>query len=425
MKTFLKLLFLITLAVNTIHAKKVALLVETASGVPINSNLDIITLQNLLGNQYDVTIFNSPQATSTNIRNFLEKMSTKLKKGDTFVFYYSGHGHRFKKDKNSNERDKQDDFLVTSDIRCDNNVLDNVLIDKELNHLYAQIPAKKVIIIDACHSSTMYKAMGITDDKVLSKLYKANNSCNSDLPFTKGFTIPRGYSSITVPNMIHLGAANENESAEGSREGGIFTLALQKALRESGDISFMKLLPRVRKNIKPIATRLGATGAFKPSFQINGLSWIRTKDIFVLPKPRRADSRLRDYLNSQSGGINLEMQEDINNYSNYKRTVLKAKIANSNKNYYLIDMLDKNSYKILTSSSVDQCILHNNKRHCQFQNLIASTPFGETNIYMVITSKPLSNSLSQTDVVLKGDALQRALKQMDIEVGKVSFEVYP
>jgi len=103
---------------------------------------------------------------------------------------------------------------------------------------------------------------------------------------------------------------------------------------------------------------------------------------------------------------------------------IKAKIANSKKHYYLIDMLDKNSYKLLTHNRVDQCISHQNKRRCQFTDLLTSTPFGETNLYMIVTSKPLNNELSQTDTLLNGDALQRALEQTNIEVGKVSFEVY-
>jgi hypothetical protein len=419
---FIITLLLIALFSTVTHAKKVALLVETASGSPIYSELDIITIKKLLGKEFEITTFNSPQATSTNIRNFLKKMS-KLSPNSTFVFYYSGHGHRFKKDRNSKEKDKQDDFLITSDVECNNNIIDNVLVDNELNHLYAQIPAKKVIIIDACHSHTMYK--GIHGNRALSKLYKnKSNNCNSDLPFTKGSTIPN-YTSSNIPKIIHLGASNENESAEGSDEGGVFTLALKKALKEKGDISFMKLLPTVRKNIKPIATRVGAEGAFTPSFTVNGLSSLTTKDIFVIAKPRRAESRLKDFLNSKKGGINLRTQTGEKRFSLDTPIVLKAKVANSNKHYYLIDMLDKNSYKLLTKNRLNQCILNRNRRYCQFQNLIASSPFGESNIYMIITPKPLSNSVTKTNRVLRGDALMQELKEMSIEVGKISFEVYP
>ena len=423
MRFLFNFLFFLTLISTSIHAKKVALLVETASGYPIYSELDIITIKKLLGSAYDITILNESQATSTNIRAFLQKMS-RLKPNDTFLFYYSGHGARFKKDKGSKESDKEDDFLVTSDIRCDHNVIDNVLIDNELNHLYANISARKVIIIDACHSSTMYKAIGIEDDKIFSKLYKGDtSSCSPKIPFSKGFSIPR-YSPVKLTNIIHLGAADEKESSEGSDEGGIFTLALEKSLKERGDVTFMKLLPTVRKNIKPIATRLGTTGAFRPSFHVNGLSWLRTKDIFVLPKPRGAKNSLKAYLDDNVGAINLKIQEG-KKFSVDTRITLKAKVAKSNKHYYLIDMLDKNSYRLLTSSRVDQCILFQNKRQCQFGDLRTSPPFGETNIYMIITSKPLNSKLSQTDTLLKnGDALQRALEQMSIEVGRVSFEVY-
>jgi len=132
---------------NIVWAKYVALLVETASGDPIYSEKDIVTMQKLLGDRYEYTILHQAEATSTNIRAKLNELAKELSENDTFVFYYSGHGDRFANG-DSNEADKRDDFLVTSDLKyITDTKITNVLLDNELNYLYSKIKARKIIII--------------------------------------------------------------------------------------------------------------------------------------------------------------------------------------------------------------------------------------------------------------------------------------
>ena len=46
---------------------------ETASGGDINSQKDIVTMKEILGDRYEFIVLNKPEATSVNIRNKLNR----------------------------------------------------------------------------------------------------------------------------------------------------------------------------------------------------------------------------------------------------------------------------------------------------------------------------------------------------------------
>ena len=433
----LKLLFLFTLLSTATFAQKVALLVETASGFPIYSNLDIITMKNLLRSDFEIKVISNQEATYSNIRRAFIEVAKQLKSSDTFLFYYSGHGDRFD-NKSIKEKDKKDDFLITKDMTCNYNRLNNVLIDDELNYLYAQIKAKKIIIIDACHSETMYK--GVIANKAVkrfkdSSLLKSFETCSKDEPFLRDFPLNPKYSKAKTSNLIHLAAALENQQAEGSPEGGIFTLALQKALREKGNISFGELIEEIKNNIKPIAIRLGAEGLFTPSLKEEGIDkeTLYTKDIFAIPKRESENNTLETYLNSKLGDIDFKIQEDKTSFVNEEPITLKAYVNRKYNNIYIIEMLDKNSYKLLNSKNIDECYtLPKNKSQklCQYQNFKAIAPFGKSTLYMIATQKRLNFDTSKDSIISEDffdtpTSLKEQLKHQDFGIGRVIFNVTP
>jgi len=412
-----KYLFLVLLITSILEAKNIALLISAEDGYNLYTDKDVETMKKALGSSYEYIILYKKEATSTKIREILIKLSKSLTPKDTFVFYYSGHGGRFE-NISSSEADKKDDFLATSDYDCINNQIDNVMMDDELNYRFAQIKAKKVVIIDACHSETMYKSFA--SDTSLSKLYKGCSK--GDL--TRAFPKNPKFENAKVSNMLFLGAAGENESSEGSDEGGVFTLALAKALKDKGNISFAELINQIKKNIKPIAKRLkdkgnNVYGAFVPSLYSDDInpSQLQTKDIFVVPNnPQKED--FEDYLDQHIADIDLSIHGDKTIFSFDERVILKAKIANQKGYIYLLDILDKNSFSILSQKNIDECITlkDRSKKQCQFTNLIASAPFGQSVIYAITTDRKLPSQKNE---------FRNALKKEAFKAGKVSFEVYP
>jgi len=398
------ILFLLLLS-NLIWARYVALLTETASGGGINSDKDIITMKKLLGDRYEFIILNQPEATSTNIRKKLERLARELNPNDTFVFYYSGHGDRFSSG-DSHEADSYDDFLVTSDAICTSKGVKNVLIDDELNYLYAKIRAKKIIIIDACHSADMQKGVKVEKNNI-----KPVFMCKRNGVLSRGFDINPSWQNAKNRNFLHFGASKEQENALGSSDGGRFTLAIAKTIKERGNISFAELEKEVKRELErfrfhPSISKYSTIDKYK----------LYTKDIFAIP-PRN----LREILDNKSDTIVVKTQREKERYKVNKEIAIKG-YPKSDQNIYLIELKGDNDFKLIASKP--KCIPLNGKYMCQFVNLKATKPTGISTIYMIQTQKPLDFRNSKDSVITNeffdsDTSLREQLESMDFEVGKV------
>jgi hypothetical protein len=408
-----QLLLIGLLLSNIVWARYIALLTETASGGYINSQKDIVTMKEILGDRYEFIVLNKPEATSVNIRNKLKELAKNLTPSDTFVFFYSGHGDRFHRGDN-HEADHHDDFLVTSDIVCSSTDATNVLVDDELNYLYSKIRAKKIIIIDACHSSDMQK--GVIENSV-----KRFKGCKNGF-VTRGFDIDPSWSKAKNKNFLHFGAAQEKESALGSPDGGRFTLALAKVIKEQGNISFAKLEKEVQRELEPYK--------FHPSissYSTIDKNQLYTKDIFVVPTTTPPKQRsLRAVLESRPNTIEVITQKGLDEYTIGRDITIKG-YPSSIQNIYLIELKGDNDFRLIASKP--QCIYDKkmNRNMCQFRKLTVTEPIGVSTIYMIQTSKPLDLGGSK-DMVITSEffdlknSLVEQLNGVDFEVGRVKIK---
>ena len=422
MKKIFLLLSLIFTLPTLGWGKYVALLTETAPGGGINSQKDIVTMKRILGNRYEFIVMNAKEATSINIRKEFEELAKTLTKNDTFVFYYSGHGNRFYTG-DEDEADKHDDFLLTSDYNCSggSNVT-NVLTDDELNYLYSKIKARKIIIIDACHSASMNKS-SLNFSNV-----KQFKGCSGGL-VTKGFNIDPEYRKANNQNFIHFAAAQEHQSALGSKDGGVFTLMIEKVLKKQGNISFSKLEQFVQRGIE----------SFQPSITTDSTidkSTLYTKDIFVVstrkpPKPIVIATDLASLLKQKPKTIKVKTQKG-NKFPIHKSVPITGHFNKSSKQYiYLLELKSKNDFSLVASKP--NCLSHSKYGYnytCQFKNLKATTPTGTSDIYMIKTSKPLNLGNSKDSIITDeffdnaGISLFEQLKDSHFEVGKINITTY-
>lgn len=403
-----------------LHADKYALLVETSPGWPLYTDKDTATMKELLGREYRYIVLDGKNATALNIRKALDSMS-KLDKDDIFVFYFSGHGARAKNGDTS-EADGQDDFLVAANVRCYQNSIDGVITDNELNYLYSRILARKLVFIDACHSQTMYRSIG---ESKTSKLYKGCDE--GDITLRRAIN-PK-FLNTKVNNMLHFGAAKENESAEGSKGGGIFTLSLAKSLKENNNISLSSLITKVKQNIKPVSSLYPNTrGAFEPSLYSVGVDEhnIYTKDIFARVKVKPQENSFKKFLERKLGTFSLKIHGGKEKFTLGEPIKLKAKIKDQKAYIYLVDMLDKNRYKLLDIRTSKECIaLRGTKqRMCQYLDLVGMAPFGKSELYMIVTKKALHFRKASRNIVHTATNIEKQLKKYSFDVAKVSFEVY-
>lgn len=171
---------------------------------------DLAVMENLLTQKgYSVKVLKNQQATSKEILKSMVGIKNKMKAGDIFTFYYSGHGgskHDFDGDELD---DNQDETLI---------VYDRDLIDDELNAVWTQFPenVRILMISDSCNSGTNYKAGKSIREK------------------SKPIAIDPGIDQMMKAKLIHIGACRDGKSAGGGKEedGSPFTSGLDRCLKK-------------------------------------------------------------------------------------------------------------------------------------------------------------------------------------------------
>lgn len=415
MKKVIIILLLIA-TINPLLAKEVALLIGVGNipNYELHTKEDIVTMKKLLGNKFNIISIEDSKATYQNIKATLEGLVT-LKKEDTFLFYYSGHGCRAFG--SVNEADSKDEFLMLSNVKYgkDNTIIKSgIMLDDELNYYLSKIKAKKIILFDCCHSETIYKSVS----KIGSKYSKTFETI-----YALGYKKNPLFSKSKINNFIKLSACLDYEQSEDSPKGGIFTLTLQKVLKESGNISFSKLIDEIKKNLHPVALAHNRAGDYIPNMHSKTMNpkKVYTKDIFALSKPPKKDT-LEDYLNSKIG-LNLLVHGETDKFAIGDMPVFISTVKESKNHLYLIEV-DNNHYQTLASTTVDKCIKSDGMRECVFEDSVSSVPFGESKVYLISTPHPLNINKKSYKKDMK-ERLKSQLKTSKFEVGKVSVFAVP
>ncbi len=180
---------------------------------------------------FHVTTINSYD--SMNLESYLANYSN-LTANDNFIFYYTGHGY-YTKDINGDEADGKDEALVLSD-----GVKNKLFIDDALFGYLNAIKAKKLVILDSCHSGTAFKAFG---DKPKPKTI--TNSQVSGIIKTKAFRVVD--SRLAKGEYIVFSASKDKEQSLDTPNGGMFTNALLHQFSNGGT---SKRLMNIRQKIE-------------------------------------------------------------------------------------------------------------------------------------------------------------------------------
>ena len=416
MRRIIIILFLLGLSVNPIFAKKVALLIGVGN-IPENTlhtKEDILTMKSLVRGKFDIISIEDSQATYKNVKSALKKLYT-LKKSDTVLFYYSGHGCRAYG--SVDEKDSKDEFLMLSGVKYRDDgftIKSGIMLDDELNYHFSKIKAKKIILFDCCHSATMYKSLSPIGSKY-SKTFETI--------FTLGYKKNPLYFRHKVNNFIKLSACLDSQQSEDSPKGGIFTLTLQKVLKERGNIPFSQLINEIKNSLHPVAEKYGRAGNYVPNMDAKNINPKKTytKDIFAIKKPRKYNT-LEDYLNTKNA-LTLSLQTGVNRFSIGDNPIFKSTLKDSKNHLYLLEV-DNNNYKTLAHTTVDKCMKDGEKRVCYFENIISSVPFGESKVYLISTPHPLDINRKSYGKDFR-ETLKSQLKHVPFKVGKVSVFAVP
>lgn len=201
------------------------------------------------------------QATLAGIRQAIKDwLINGVGPGDEAVFYYTGHGSQVP-DTNGDEADKADECLVPHDVQVDraNRTLKNVLIDDEFGRYLAQIRADRLLVfVDACHSGSATKAMGLDEDGYMEKFFYYEGMPQF---LAKGMTAKADFTSESAgaSNYVALSAARDDEKAIATKRGSLFTLATQQSIDSAAQAA--------QKGITMDQLRVGATNYIKQTIK--------------------------------------------------------------------------------------------------------------------------------------------------------------
>jgi len=199
--------------------------------------------------------------------------STKNRKENTFIFYYSGHGIQVI-DSNGDEKDNKDEATALYDIDLNDKdfITGGVLLDDELHSLLAQIDSKKIIIFDKCHSGSSHRGNSPYIKSIKGE-YKLSTKFLEDINQNIKSKKP-------LKDFIIFSATKDDQEAEDSPIGGLFTNSFvdgiihKKADRNNDNkITIAELEKFCGENISALASEISRNnknislkGKFKPYF---------------------------------------------------------------------------------------------------------------------------------------------------------------
>ena len=220
-------------------------------GACAGSNKDSETMLGLIKQYVDgshIVKLNNGQGTTVAVRKALKEQIAKVPEDGLLIFTYSGHGGQTPKKSNaSNETDGKDEFLC---------LYDGYILDDELWIIFGECKGRILFIVDACHSSTMYR---LPSEEIDETLDDAENRLPLDTPFFAKYENAR--SSISM--FVISGCDESTVSWGDSIQGGVLTSSLKRAFDKC--LTYKEWWNKTRidnafKKVKqvPIATRIGS-----------------------------------------------------------------------------------------------------------------------------------------------------------------------
>ena len=184
----------------------------------------------------NVQVLMDTQATLNGMSQALQALSREVNRNDRVLIYFSGHGTQVP-DENGDELDQSDEVLVAHDTelidrqyssngKLSGGRLINVLRDDEFGSLLAAIPSENIyVLIDACNSGTTTRSLNFGS---VPKYVEYPGMPTS----TKNFEPEAVPGSSIRGHHVLLSAAQDDEYAQDSSQGGVFTRGIYNAVLE-------------------------------------------------------------------------------------------------------------------------------------------------------------------------------------------------
>jgi hypothetical protein len=324
---------------NPILAEDRALLIGvgdyTHSSVPDLPGIDLdisIMEKNAKRMGFDaIKILRDEHATLNNVVHTMDDFLVKgVSADDRVLIYYSGHGTRIPDTNGDETEDQADEVLVMHDAEL-NTIngrpsVSGVLLDDDFNALLKKIPSRNVLIlIDACNSGTMTKGL-ITESVLGDNLTTVSKFLSyPGMPLvSKGNFMPT--QAQTSDNYVAISAAGDDEFAQATDKGSLFTLGLQLALNKA-EKDKTPITPTELKNQAdafiqqenkraPFTPRLTGNASLaqkaikiRPSDQGHGDNWQRLQQLARQAEPLTLRINQKTYAEGEKLVITIDNQQ--------------------------------------------------------------------------------------------------------------------
>ena len=208
-------------------------------------DLDVAMVQevaDLLGFQEIRTLSDADATYGGFVREFEQWLINGTGAGDRVLVYVSSHGTRVPDD-NGDESDRQDEVLVMHDTRRGSGKLETFLRDDEFSVLLRRLRSRDVLVlIDACNSGTVYKAIRLRNASLGEREAQTKFLDYPGMPVDSA----NAADAVAVDdknvgvrqreradNFAFLAAAADDELALATPKGSVFTLGLKAIVKEA------------------------------------------------------------------------------------------------------------------------------------------------------------------------------------------------
>lgn len=212
----------------------------------------------------NIKLLQDQQATREQFRAALKQLAQTTQPNDRVIIYISSHGSQVK-DTNGDEEDGYDETLYLHD---------DHFVDDEFGELLDKIPSENmVVLLDACHSGTGTKALppnSLTSTNTIQTRVKAWNiplHAVSPKSHKKNLSV-EAVDATDGQRYIAIGAAQDNQYAQATSEGSLFTKALltsfENARSNKQDISWQNLFDATSQQLARALQGVDPSMAFQP-----------------------------------------------------------------------------------------------------------------------------------------------------------------
>jgi hypothetical protein len=179
----------------------------------------------------NIALFTDDEATKDGIMSALKNAVGRLKAGDVFVFYFSGHGTQTA-DRNFEEPDLLDEALVPYDaVTITELVRSNLIVDDELRTLFDAVPGDRnvCVVLDSCHSGTALKLALPGKVKAFPPSQHVRNLIDEGLGVDR---VKHTFLTATQNHVLLAACAAQETALDGGPPNSLYTRHLLNAMRK-------------------------------------------------------------------------------------------------------------------------------------------------------------------------------------------------